>query len=335
MAHRVTVAIPTYNRAALLKEAINSVLKQTYTDFDLLISDNASTDNTREVVASFNDPRVRYHRHENNTGLGSNYRFIFTVPTTELIAYLSDDDLYTPDHLETAVKALDAHPSAAYFSCPASYIGEATDGQLRPRAITDTQTPLLYYEPAQVVKFLGNDNPGPMTVCRKTAVNESLHWPPLDYQPIDLFMLSQIMIQGGFVFSNKPMYQFRVHDENVSRTPSVLRKRLRFNCMVWYGIRWIAQYILSHGICQTEDFLNHGLSSQSEQHVVPLVIALGSFDSPPRLRAVARQIFKARIDMDGWSSRFRLARQVGFWAIPVSEKMSQFQARWQPYTHLV
>lgn len=335
MTPRITVVIPTYNRSALLKDAIRSVLNQTYADFEILVSDNASTDDTSDIVASFKDRRIHYHRHERNVGMGANYRFALTKPETELIAYLSDDDLYVPELLETAALALEAYPSAAYFACPARYIGNLTDGQLRPRAITDTRTPLIYFAPEQVVHFLGNDNPGPMSVIRKSALNNSLHWPPPDYQPIDLFMLSQVMLQGGFVFSNKPLYQFRIHEENASRSANAALKRLRFNCMVWYGIRWLAQYLLSRGICGTEDILNHGLTSASEQHLVPLVIALGSFDSTQNLRAVARRIFDARTDMDKWSSRFRIARRVGFWALPVSEKVSQFRTGWRPYANLI
>ncbi|HEY3290290.1 MAG TPA: glycosyltransferase family 2 protein [Anaerolineae bacterium] len=335
MTPRTTVVIPTYNRSSLLREAIASVLGQTCTDFEILISDNASTDNVADVVASFDDRRIHYHRHEHNVGMGANYRFVLTEPETEFIAYLSDDDLYTPNLLETAVQALDAYPAAAYFASPASYYGKISSGQLRPRAITDTTTPLMFLPPEQMVHFLGSDNPGPMSVIRKAVINDSLQWPPLDYQPIDLFMLPQFMLQGGFIFSNTPLYQFRVHEDNVSLNPNALVQRLRFNLMVWYGIRWIAQYLLAKGNCTIEDILSHGLTSPSEQHIVPLVVALASFDSPPALRTVARKIFDQRKDMDQWSSRFRLARRLGFWTLPLSEKVSQLRTRWRPYASLI
>lgn len=64
----VSVVIPTYNRAHLLGRAIKSVLDQTYQDFELIIVDDASSDNTGQVVATFADPRIHYLRHEKNRG---------------------------------------------------------------------------------------------------------------------------------------------------------------------------------------------------------------------------------------------------------------------------
>jgi hypothetical protein len=105
---------------------------------------------------------------------------------------------------------------------------------------------------------------------------------------------------------------------------------VRYNCMVWYGIRWLAQFLLDRQICALEDIEAHGKSAMSELHVVPLVLALGSFDSPPALRAVASRIFHTRKDMDQFSARFRLARRMGFTAVPIMEKLSQIRSGWHP-----
>ena len=64
----VSIIIPTYNRKLLIGRSIRSVLNQTYRDFELIIVDDASTDNTEEVVSSFNDERIKYVRHEKNKG---------------------------------------------------------------------------------------------------------------------------------------------------------------------------------------------------------------------------------------------------------------------------
>lgn len=64
----VSVVIPTYNRAHLLGRAIQSVLNQTYHDFEIIVVDDGSTDNTEKVVKSFNDPRIHYIRHDQNRG---------------------------------------------------------------------------------------------------------------------------------------------------------------------------------------------------------------------------------------------------------------------------
>ena len=70
---KLTVGIPTYNRSGLLREAIESVLAQTFTDFRLIVSDNASDDDTPEVVRSFDDERIDYLRTERNIGPIGNF----------------------------------------------------------------------------------------------------------------------------------------------------------------------------------------------------------------------------------------------------------------------
>ena len=90
---RVTVFIPTYNRAGLLPEAIKSVLGQTYDDFKLVVSDNASDDSTPEIVASFDDPRLEYVRQPENLGLLGNHNWFLQRIETDYALILPDDDL--------------------------------------------------------------------------------------------------------------------------------------------------------------------------------------------------------------------------------------------------
>lgn len=100
--------------------------------------------------------------------------------------------------------------------------------------------------------------------------------------------------------------------------------------MVWYGVRYLTQLLITKGISTPADIEAHGLQAVSHQHVVPLVLGLGSFESPPELRAVAERVFLARIDMDVHSARFRLARRLGFGIIPYAERISQILGRWRP-----
>jgi cellulose synthase/poly-beta-1,6-N-acetylglucosamine synthase-like glycosyltransferase len=82
----VSVIIPTYNRAHLVGRAIRSVLNQTFQDFEIIVVDDGSTDNTEEVVKGFNDPRIRYIRHEENRGalLPATPAFVLLVENTLL-----------------------------------------------------------------------------------------------------------------------------------------------------------------------------------------------------------------------------------------------------------
>lgn len=333
MSPRVTIAIPTYNRADFLAESLSSALAQTFTDFEVVIADNASTDHTADVVASFTDPRIHYHRHPSNIGQTANWQFTFNQAQGEFVAPLADDDLYLPDHLATAIEVLEQYPEVAYYTCPAEYFGRNHGLEFyRPVAITDFDTRVIYFAPEQAVNFLGIDNPGPMNsmVCRKKALHSSLFWGPPGYLPQDLLLMSQLMAQGGFVFCNRVNTRFRVHDSNTSIV-SKKNALLKFNCMVWYGIRWLAQFFLNRQLCTLTNIEAHGLNSPFlEGHVVPLVLGLGSYDSSPEFFRVAKKIFKARKDMDTLSSRCRLARRVGFWIIPFLERVTQFGVGWRP-----
>src|SRR5271168_4302039 len=94
----ITTIIPTYRRPRLLPRAITSVLKQTYPHFEVHVYDNASGDETRQVVESIaaTDPRVKYHCHESNIGLVANFAYGMERVTTPLFNLLSDDDLVFP-----------------------------------------------------------------------------------------------------------------------------------------------------------------------------------------------------------------------------------------------
>ena len=106
---QVSVIIPTRNRADLLSEAIESVLKQTYSDFELIVVDDGSTDHTSEVVAAFQDSRMIYHRQENlERGAARNHGV--ALSQGEFITFLDDDDWYMPNKLEVQVPELRQRP---------------------------------------------------------------------------------------------------------------------------------------------------------------------------------------------------------------------------------
>ena len=104
---KLTVGIPTFNRAGWLRESIESVLAQTYADFRLIVSDNASEDDTAEVVRSFDDDRIHYVRSERNVGSIGNLNRLIGLAETEFLVLLPDDDVLYPGHLAAAVEVLE------------------------------------------------------------------------------------------------------------------------------------------------------------------------------------------------------------------------------------
>ncbi|GAB4379014.1 MAG: hypothetical protein Kow00121_32090 [Elainellaceae cyanobacterium] len=107
---KISVCIPTYNRASLLPLAIESVLQQTESDFEIIVCDDGSTDQTAEVISQFKDPRVRYIRHSHNIGKSNNMRSGFEAATGIYFIKFDDDDRLTPEFLEKTSAILNHHP---------------------------------------------------------------------------------------------------------------------------------------------------------------------------------------------------------------------------------
>src|SRR5215470_10109303 len=111
-APRLSVGLPVYNGEAYLAESLDALLGQTYEDFELIISDNASTDGTADISQGYvkQDARVRYYRQPRNVGLAPNHNFVVEQARGELFKWASNDDLYARDLLERCVDALDKQP---------------------------------------------------------------------------------------------------------------------------------------------------------------------------------------------------------------------------------
>jgi len=109
---RVSIGLPVYNGEKYLDEAIESLLKQTFDDFELIISDNASTDRTKQICEKYarKDHRVSYFRNENNIGAADNFNKIFKLSSGEYFKWAAHDDICDPDLLRKCVKALDENP---------------------------------------------------------------------------------------------------------------------------------------------------------------------------------------------------------------------------------
>lgn len=113
---KVSILIPTYNYARFISEALDSILLQTYQDFEVIISDDASTDNTQEIVAPYlvKDSRVKYIRHENNLGMVQNWNWTLNQSVGEYVQFLfADDKFMDVTALSQFAAALDGNLSAS------------------------------------------------------------------------------------------------------------------------------------------------------------------------------------------------------------------------------
>lgn len=107
---KVSVILPAYNRAHLLERSVSSVLRQTYNDFELIIVDDASTDDTEKLVRGLSDPRLRYIRHEKNQGVSAARNTGIADSKAAYIAFQDSDDEWVEDKLEKQVALMDQLP---------------------------------------------------------------------------------------------------------------------------------------------------------------------------------------------------------------------------------
>jgi len=122
----VTVGIPTYNRAdGFLRECLESVLSQTYKNLEILVSDNASTDNTEEIVLGYNDDRIRYIKQEKNLGPLNNMSYCLEAATGNYFQMLHDDDLIDPEFIEKCMEAAQYKTDKGIIIAGAREIDEA------------------------------------------------------------------------------------------------------------------------------------------------------------------------------------------------------------------
>jgi len=128
----VSIMMPAYNAGKYIGRAIESVLAQTYENWELIIIDDCSTDNTYEIVASYKDPRIRIFRNDVNVGPGPSRNEAIKYSRGEWLAYLDADDIWLPERLEKILSMVQNLDDEKYFVTDILTRGFDRDGQLIP-----------------------------------------------------------------------------------------------------------------------------------------------------------------------------------------------------------
>jgi glycosyltransferase involved in cell wall biosynthesis len=132
----VSVIIPTYNRPAFLRTTLQSAVRQTYQNIEIIVSDNCSSKDPRALIESFNDPRIRFWRNEKNLGLFANAINTVKLARGKYLAFLHDDDVWSDRFLESLVPALEQHSEATVAFCDQFVIDQT--GKIDPFATRRT-----------------------------------------------------------------------------------------------------------------------------------------------------------------------------------------------------
>lgn len=221
---RVSLAMPVYNGENYIEEALASILAQDFGDFELIITDNASTDRTEEICrtnASV-DSRIRYHRHERNLGAAPNYNSGYELATGEYLKWCAHDDNLSANYLSECVKALDADPEASL----AFGRTECIDEDSNPIETVGAAIPSLDGLDAaerfgKVIRFSGTCfeifGLYRMDMLRRTTLHRL-------YYGSDRGLLAEVALLGKYVLCENAVFYNREH---ASRSINIDDKRVR------------------------------------------------------------------------------------------------------------
>lgn len=212
----VSIGVPVYNGAAFLEETLDSLLAQTFEDFELIISDNASTDRTSEIARRFaaRDGRVRYHRHPENLGLAANYNGLVRMASGELFKWATADDVCRPTFLEHCVAALGQMPGAVLAYPRTQFIDQAG----KPLDIEDPAFPLHWPRATDRWRYVVGAEHWVNTilgVIRRAALLRTRLLP--SYRGGDYVLLGELCLLGSFVEVPQVLFLRRIHPEASSQ----------------------------------------------------------------------------------------------------------------------
>lgn len=206
----VSIVIPTYNHAPMLQRALTTVIQQTYQNWNAIVVNNFSTDNTLEIVDAFNDPRIQCVNFRNNGVIGASRNEGIALATGRYIAFLDSDDTWFPAKLHQCVEALE---NGSDLVCHAEYWVDES-GKSR----------LVIYGPSQAAThhnliFKGNRISTSATVVRASLLKEvhgfDVSPELISTEDYDLW-IRLAEKSDKFAFINDPLGEYHRHDNNVS-----------------------------------------------------------------------------------------------------------------------
>lgn len=217
----VSVVVPVYNGIATIDATMQSLLAQTFRDFELLVSDNMSNDGTWEALQRYTvDPRVRLIRHASNVGPTVNFKTVTDLATGEFIKAVCADDVLYPDNLEVQVKELTAHPSAVVAVSSRDVIDATGRIVLRNRGLAGLRGEIAGPDAIRRSVLAGTNIFGepPSALFRRRAFVDAGGWDVRFPFLMDLATYCAVLLHsnGSLVAVPRPLWAFRISGAQAS-----------------------------------------------------------------------------------------------------------------------
>lgn len=204
----ISVVMCCYNSEAHIKNAIDSILNQTFKNFEFIIWDDGSTDRTKEIIHSYDDKRIIYLYHE-NTGLGQALRLACENTSAPIIARMDADDVSLPNRFEKELKYLGDHKEAVLVSSAVNYMDE-------DNRIIGSSFPYTKYEIIQkIMKSGGSVISHPSSMFRKSDYLLAGGYYPLN-KAQDSLLFSKMMKYGKLAIIPEPLLNYRISAKSIS-----------------------------------------------------------------------------------------------------------------------
>jgi glycosyltransferase involved in cell wall biosynthesis len=255
-----TICIPTFNRAYIIDKTIECVLAQTYKDYDLIIVDDGSTDNTDEIVKKYliSDPSLRFFKNEKNLGLTKNWNRCIELTQGPAILLLLSDDLIDENYLELVNKKMEENTEIGIVASSCRYIN--IKGEIISEGRTFESQHFKAGDEA-VMAFLKNGFPHVSSIVVKKECYEKLgNFDERIWHGPDVEMDARIASQYDYYFFGEPHTSFRRHGSNMVTLEylrkdfleiDILKKKLAYgylseNGRKELGIRDLEKYVNSN-----------------------------------------------------------------------------------------
>ena len=209
---KITVCVPTYNRAPLLRKCLASLLNQSARDYEVIVADNCSTDGTPEIVRSFTDPRLRYHRHESNIGPFGNMNWLIEEARGEYVCIAHDDDVYGPEFLQRESELLDRYPNVGMVH---SAVHEVDIEGTRRQVVRAYPTTRVLPGKDEFVRYLQGHNVCCSSVMARRALFRENPFDPR-FLSADFLMWMKFALLADVGYVAEPLLDMRVHGDTVT-----------------------------------------------------------------------------------------------------------------------
>ena len=218
---KVSIGLPVYNGERYLALTIDSILAQTFQDFELIISDNCSTDRSGEICRQYveQDSRVRFFPSEVNKGAAWNFRRVFELARGLYFRWAPSDDVFAPESLAACVEVLDAHPDAV-LCYPKTILIDGAGAVIKPyNDNLDLRSDSLVERYRMAAHQIGLVNVmyGLMRTEKVRQTRLIRHYPGAD-----VIFLLELTLHGKFLEINRPLFFRRMHEQASSSMKSSL-----------------------------------------------------------------------------------------------------------------